>query len=163
MAQKDLQYQQFADFQKSFFTDSTKFNKYTRFEIKKFGFMLLNNIGKGFPGLINIIFNLKWFGNYSFESFEILRALQQKLINPYEIGRLPGYLFFKTEKPKLKGSTTKKVKSKTGDEVLEFSKEIQQQICSLLIIDSITFDAMKHTKKVQEVGKQLTGDFKEKS
>jgi len=160
MSQKDLEYQQFSEFQKNFFTNTNKFNKYTRYEVKKFGFILLNNIGKGFPGLIDIIINLKWFGNHSFENFEILRALQNKLINPYEIGRLPRYLFYKTEKPKLKGTETKKSRSKTGKEYLEFSKEIQQQICSILIIDSISFEALKHTERVQKIGKQLTGDFK---
>jgi hypothetical protein len=61
MAEKDNTYQAFQDFQKSFFTSPEKFCRYTQFEVKKHGFVLLNNIGKGFPSLSDKILNMQQF------------------------------------------------------------------------------------------------------
>ena len=154
MAEKDNVFQAFQDFQKSFFTSPDRFCKYTQFEVKKHGFKLLTNIGKGFPALSDKILNMRGFGFYGFESFEILRALQSKLINPYN-ARMPNYLFFKTEKPK---KETKKT-----DKGLEFSSEVKMEICSTLCIDNNTYEYLKYSDKIQNCGKQIVGNFKTKS
>jgi len=139
------------EFQKAFFTNPQKFCQYTQFEVKKHGFRLINNIGKGFPALADKILNMRGFGFYGFESLEILRALQSRLINPYNM-RMPNYLFFKTEKPK---KETKKT-----DKGLEFSPEVKMEICSILIFDNNTYEYLKYSDIVQNCGKQIIGDFK---
>ena len=148
---QDNQFLALQEFQKAFFTDPKKFYNYTQFEVKKHGFLLINNIGKGFPALADKILNMKGFGFYGFESFEILRALQQKIINPYNV-RMPNYLFYKTEKPK---KETKKT-----DKGLEFAPEVKREICSLLCFDNNTYEYLKYSDLVQNCGKQITGDFK---
>lgn len=145
-------YQAFIEFQKNFFQNFDKFEKYTNFEINKHGFMLLMNIGKGFPGLINIILNLKGFNFTGYTSFEIFRSLQHQLYNPYN-NRLPQYIFYKTEKPDKKNS--KKVKNKNGNEYLEFSMDIKKEICSKLVIDNTTYEYLKYSDNIQNIGKSL--------
>ena len=151
--EKDSQFQALQDFQKAFFTNTQRFYQYTQFEIVKHGFILVNNIGKGFPALADKILNMEGFGFRGFTSFEILRALQKQMINPYNI-RMPNYLFYKTEKPK---KETKKT-----DKGLEFAPEVKREICSALIMDSNTYEYLKYSDVVQNCGKQIIGDFKEK-
>lgn len=141
----------FREFQKAFFTSVNKFNQFTRYDIKMHGYILLNNIGKGFPALMNHIMNLKGFGFEGFNSFEILRALQQKMINGSRT--LPSYLFYKTEK------TVKEKKSaKKTEKGLEFSVDVKADICSILQYDDKTYEYLKYSKKVQDLGRQLIGD-----
>lgn len=142
----------FRDFQKNFFTNIAKFNSYTRYDIKIHGFTLLNNIGKGFPALMNHILNLKGFGFEGFNSFEILRALQRKMINGSN--SMPSYLFYKTEK----AEKTKKSAKKT-DKGLEFSVDVKAEICSILMYDDKTYEYLKYSENVQSLGRQIIGDI----
>ena len=152
MSAKEQQYKAFQEFQKSFFTSPTKFAKYTLFDVKKHGFVLLNNIAKGYPALMDHVFNLRGFGWDAFTSFELLRALQGKLLNPYNGYRLPSFLFFKTEK------RDKSVKATKTDKCLEFSPEIRKQICEILMLDKKDYEYLKYSERVQKCGKQLAGD-----
>ena len=161
MSQQDSKFREFSDFQTAFFTNPAKFDTYTLFEVKKHGFLLLNNIGKGFPAISNIITNLRGIGWDGITSPEILKALQKRLHNPYAGNKLPSYLFFKTEKSTLKGNATKIV-DKKGKKVLEFSPQVIRDICDILIIDDKDYKAMSHTDIVQRLGKQLIGDIVEK-
>lgn len=153
---KDSAFQAFIDFQKSFYSDFNKFSKYTKFEISKYGFMLLMNISKGLPGLINIILNLKGFNFSGYTSYEILRALQHNLYNPYNY-RLPQYLFYKTNKVDKK--VQKKIKDKNGKEYYDFSVDIKREICSRLVIDAKTYEYLKYTDTIQKSGKNILGDI----
>jgi hypothetical protein len=147
----------FQEFQKAFFQDTSKFANYSNYEISKHGFILLNNIAKGFPALINTIINLRGLGFSGFTSYEILRALQHKLKNPYN-NRLPQYLFYKTEKPE-KASKKVVIKSVKGDMVYtDFAPDIKQEICSRLMIDSKDYEYLKFSDRIQRYGKQIMGD-----
>lgn len=154
MSAKEQQYQVFQEFQKNFFTSPERFSRYTNFEVNKCAFPLLTNISKGFPALIDQVINLRGFGWTGYNSLEILRALQMKLRNPYTGSRLPSYLFYKTAK-------VTKEKSKKTDKGLEFSPDVIRDICSILKMDSKTFEYLKYSDLVQRTGKQLIGDFKE--
>lgn len=154
MSAKEQQYQIFQEFQKNFFTNPEKFSRYTNFEVNKCAFPLLTNISKGFPALVNQVINLKGFGWTGYSSLEILRALQIKLRNPYTGSRLPSYLFYKTAK-------VTKEKSKKTDKGLEFAPEVVRKICSILRMDSKTYEYLKYSDLVQRTGRQLIGDFRE--
>jgi hypothetical protein len=154
MGAKEQQFQAFQEFQKVFFTSPERFSRYTNFEVNKHAFILLTNISKGFPAMIDQILNLKGFGWTGFQSLEILRALQMKLINPYTGNRLPPYLFYKTQK-------ATKEKSKKTDKGLEFAPDVVAEICSILKMDSKTFDYLKYSPAVQNAGRQIIGDFRE--
>lgn len=156
--EKDNKYLAFQEFQKAFFTDPAKFSRYTKFEIDKHGFVLLNNISKGLPGLINYIINLKGFNFKGFNSYEILRALQNRIMNPYAKS-IPNYIFYKTNKPE-KVSVRKVIKN--SKEYLEFSTDVKREICSILLYDDKTYEYLKYSDKVQKCGKALTGDIKQK-
>lgn len=157
-------YAEFNKVQTLFYTSITEFNELTNFELKRNAFMLISNIGKGFPALSNIIINIYSPHVKAIESPEILKALQHRFVNPYQPrkGSLPKFIYFKNfdgvVKIDKKKQPTKK-KTESGD---EFSKEIAAEICSILMYDSKTYETMKFTKKVQFLGNQLLGEFMKK-
>ncbi len=151
----DNTYQELNTFQTNFFTNINKFSEYTNFEVKKFGYILINNIAKGFPNLADIIINLKGIEWTAVTSPALIKALQHRFVNKYSQARVPQFIYFKNLKPEK--STEKVRKTKTGK--LEFSNDIKKNICQILMYDSKTYEYLKHTEKVQELGKQLVGDF----
>lgn len=157
-------YAEFNKVQTLFYTDVVGFNELTNFELKRNAFMLISNVGKGFPALANVIINIYSPHVKAIESPEILRALQHRFINPYSPrkGSLPKFIYFKNldviKDSKVKKIPTKK-RTENGD---EFSKEIVSEICSILMYDSKTYDTLKYTEKVQFLGNQLLGEFMKK-
>lgn len=151
-------FEQFNKFQNLFFTDKNMFDKYTNYELKKFGYVLLNNIAKGFPNLCDIVFNLKGLNWDGVTSISILKALQAQLLNNRGV---PMFVYFKNLKPekeKVKAKISSK-KSKVNKVLLEFDTEIQSQICSILMYDSKTYRELMYSDKVQYLGKQILGEF----
>lgn len=154
MAEKSS-YQELNAFQTAFFTNINKFQDYTNFEIKKFGYILINNIAKGFPNLADIISNLKGIDWTAVTSPAIIKALQHRFVNKFTQARVPQFIYFKNLKPEK--STEKVHKTKSGK--LDFSDDVKKEICEILMIDSKSYDYLKYTDKVQELGKQIVGDF----
>lgn len=153
----DRHYIEFNNFQGSFYTDRKMFSKYTNYDCKRFGYILINNMAKGFPNLANIISNLKGFTWSGVESVEVLKALQWKFTNPHLIIRLPTFVFYKNLKPE---KSTEKIKvSKKSKTLLDFDDEIKKQIMEILMYDSKTYEYLKYTQKVQDLGKQINGQF----
>lgn len=148
-------YQELNNFQSAFFTNIEKFENYTNHEIKKFGYILINNIAKGFPNLADIISNLKGINWSGVTSPAIIKALQHRFVNKFNQGRIPQFIYFKNLKPEK--STEKVKKLKSGK--LEFNDDIKKQICQILMYDSKTYEQLKYSDKVQELGKQINGEF----
>lgn len=158
MAIKSNYYQAFNNFQTAFYTNKTKFKDYTKFEVKKHGYVLLNNMSKGFPNLADLITNLHSFTWKGTESKQILIALQGlKFVNGFSQLRVPKFIYYLTpKKPKTK---SKSRKNKKG---LDFDLEIKVRICELLMYDNKTYESLKYSGQVQEIGKQLIGEFMQK-
>ena len=152
---ENTSYQELNTFQTAFFTNISKFQDYTNFEIKKFGYILINNIAKGFPNLADIISNLKGINWTGVTSPALIKALQHRFVNKFTQSRVPQFIYFKNLKPEK--STEKVRKTKTGK--LDFSDDVKKEICEILMIDSKSYDYLKYTEKVQELGKQIVGDF----
>lgn len=152
---KDRYNEQFNKFQKDFYTSIRNFSSYTYFEYKKFGFILLNNIGKGFPALSQIVMDLKGFDWNGFESPEIIKALQRKFVNNYSMNKIPQFVFYKNNKQKKMSKSSVK-ETKEGK---IFSDEVNKEICRILQYDCKTFDYLKFSQKVQKLGEQITGEY----
>lgn len=150
-------YQEFNNFQTLFYTNIGKFNDFSLFEFKRHGFVLLNNLAKGYPNLANIILNLKGIDWEGAKSPAILKALQRKFVNNFNSTRIPQFIYYKTEKIE-----KSKEKIKQTDKGLLFDNEIQSQICSILMIDSKTYDYLKYSERIQYLGKQINGEFAQK-
>lgn len=156
-AKENDYYQEFNNFQTAFYTDLKKFDDYALFDFKKHGYILLNNLAKGFPNLSNIIINLKGFNWDGATSPEVLKALQRKFVNGFHRPSLPQFIYFKNFKEE---KSKEKVKeTKFG---LIFSSDIKAQICSILMIDSKTYDYLKYSSKIQDLGRQINGEFMKK-
>ena len=147
-------YEEFNRFQSAFYTNIKVFNEYTRFDFKRHGFDLLYSLAKGFPNLSNIFLNLKGIGWSAIESPGILKALQRNFVNNFNASRVPSFIYFKAEKVE-KPEKIKKIK----DKGFVFDVEIQNQIKSILFMDSKTYEYLKFTDKVQFLGQQLAGEF----
>ena len=148
-------YEEFNKFQTAFYTSKSKFNDFTRFEIKKHGFSLLTNLSKGFPALADIIFNLQGFNWKGTESPAIMKALQHKhFINNFNRIRIPDFVYYPTTK-----NIKEKEKAKKTSQGLIFSPEISKQIQSILFMDSKSYEYLMFSESVQNLGKQLLGEF----
>lgn len=151
------QYQEFNNFQISFYTNIEKFENYSNYDCKKHGYVLINNMAKGFPNLADIISNLKGLNWTGTQSPALLKALQRRFVNRFVNVRVPNFVYFKNLKTE---KSTEKIKvSKKSNKLYDFDIDIQKQICSLLMIDSKTYDALKYTEKIQFLGKQINGEF----
>lgn len=144
--------QDFNNFQSAFYTNILSFSNYTNIEFKNHGYTLLFNMSKGYPAMSDKFLNLKGFNWKAPESPGILKALQRHFINGFNTPRVPYFIYYKQE-PITK---TKFKETKLG---LVFDKDIQLEICSILFIDSKTYDLLLFTDKIQNIGKQLTGQF----
>lgn len=148
-------YEEFNNFQNDFYLKVNEFNEYTNFDFKRHGYTLLNNIAKGFPNLVGLIINLKGINWSAPESPAIIKALQRtKFINNFNSPRIPSFIYFKTEKEE-----KSKEKIKSTDKGFLFDMDIQTQICSVLFIDSKTYEYLKFSPKIQFLGQQLNGEF----
>jgi hypothetical protein len=154
----DNYYQEFNEFQSAFYTNKAKFAEYTNYDVKRHGYALFNNMAKGFPNLVNIHINLKGFNWKAIESIEILKALQSvNFINGFSKNRIPDFVFAKqlvVEKDKSKAK-----KTESG---MIFDSEIQSIIMSILFIDSKTYEYLKFSPAIQNLGCQLVGEFFQK-
>lgn len=150
-------YQEFNKFQTAFYTNTVEFGDYSKFEVRRHGYVLLNNLAKGFPNLVNLIINLKGINWSAPESPAVLKALQRKFVNNFNVSRIPQFIYFK--QTKVTKSKPKVRKTKHG---LIFDMETQQDICSILKIDSKTYEYLKFSEKIQYLGKQLIGEFIQK-
>lgn len=148
----EIDYKEFNDFQNKFYLNITEFKSLSNFDVKKHGYTLLNNLGKGYPYLANLILNLKGIGWSGPESHQILIALQRKFINNFNFSRLPKSIYWKSIKP-----DKQKEKVKKTDKGLEFSSDIEDQIKSILFYDSKTFEQFKYSDEVQNIGQQIIG------
>ncbi|MCK9415469.1 hypothetical protein M0Q97_02275 [Candidatus Dojkabacteria bacterium] len=150
----EIDYKEFNDFQNKFYLNINEFKLLSLHEVKKHGYTLLNNLGKGYPYLANLILNLQGIGWSGPESHQILIALQRKFINSFNLTRLPKSIFWKGIK-----SDKQKEKVKKTDKGLEFSSDIEEQIKSILFYDSKTFERFKYNDNVQNLGKQIIGQI----
>ena len=152
-------YQEFNKFQTYFYTDREKFNNFSNYDIKKHAFVLLNNMGKGFPELADSIGSLYSPIVKAIQSPAIIKALQCRFVNNFSNKRIPSFIYYKTL-PKQKESKKKSTK-KSKTTCVEFDIEIQNEIKSILMIDSKDYESFKNTDKVQFLGKQILGEIRE--
>jgi len=146
-------YQFFNKFQIMFYTSITEFNKFTHFEIKNNSFLLLNNLMKGFPHTATEILDIYSPHIKAIESPSIIIALQRKFVNNFSRARVPQHVYYKS---KTKAESKKKIKESNNGII--FDSSINNEIMSILFIDSKTFDYLKFTDKIQKLGKELTGE-----
>jgi hypothetical protein len=149
-----MDYSVFNNFQNAFYTSRERFAEYSRFEIKQYGYILLNNMAKGFPNLANIIFSLKGLNFTGVESPAILQALQcVQFVNGFNNRKyVPQFIYFKS----LKEEKQKKViKVKEG---LVFTPEIIAKIQSILVIDTTTYEYLKFSPKIQDLGMTIMNE-----
>lgn len=149
---KDI-YAEFNKFQSAFYLSTNDFKDFTRFEITRHGYTLLNNLSKGFPNLADIILNLRgleWSGP---TSKQLLIALQRKFCNNLIAPRIPKFIYYKTEK-----TSTKKDKKEIKED-----KEIIDIVCNTYIIDTKTFEQLKNTKRIKELIMQIKGEFEQQN
>ena len=151
-------FEEFNKFQTFFYTDVNKFNSFSNFEIKRNSVMLLTNIGKEFPKLAMDILDIYSPEVKSIESPAIIKALQRaKFITGFSKTRIPQSIYYKNLKPKtVKKKTTIKKKTEKG---IEFSDDIVAKIQSILIYDNKDYELFKFSPQVQNLGKQLLGEF----
>lgn len=150
----DDKFREFNIFQTTFYTDVIKFNEFTNFDFKRHGFVLLSNLGKGFPNLADLYINVKGFNWKGSESPAIMKALQKKFINNFSNKGIPQFIYF--SQSKVDKEKTKVKKTENG---LIFDIEIQREVCSIMRIDSKTYDYLKFTEDIQYLGSQLAGEF----
>ncbi len=161
MAANDSFFKEFSDFQTAFFTNKERFANKDRYDVKRFGFILVNNIAKGYPNLADNLFSIRGINWEASTSHSILRALQTKFVNRYQQRpRVPSFIYFKNMKPPKEKKVRKKVETKKG---LEFDEVTQSEIQSILMYDSKTFEALKYSDKVQFLGKQIVETHLKKS
>jgi hypothetical protein len=147
----DNPHEEFNKFQDDFFRSFDRFSSYTRFEIKRNGYKLFNNIAKGYPALVSKVGSTGGFGWKAVESPQVLQALQRLL---HDRGRLPGYIFFKGNK-----EAEEKVKVKKTSDGLIFDTETKMQVMNKLMIDDKTYEYIRFTPVVQDLGKMFAGDW----
>lgn len=157
LSKKTDQYKELNDFQSKFFTNISTFENYSNYEIKKYGYILLNNIAKGFPNLVDIIINLKGLNWTGVTSPALLKALQHRFVNKYTVVRIPQFVYYKNLKPEKE--TTKAKVSKKSKDLMDFDDDIRKQICEILQYDSKTYEYLKYSEKVQFLGKQIHGEW----
>ena len=152
-------YKEFNNFQTAFYTNIENFNNFSNFEVKKHGYVLLNNMGKGFPALANIILNTNGIGWKGVESKPLLQALQRlKFVNGFNRINIPAFIYYSGKNNK-EPKNKKTIKSDNG---LIFSNEIKSKIQSILFYDEKTYEYLKFEEEIQYLGKQLLGEIQQK-
>jgi hypothetical protein len=157
---KKIDYTFFNRFQTMFYTNIDEFQKFTYFEIKNNSFVLLTNLIKGFPSLAEEMLNIYSPAIKIFESPAIIIALQRKFVNNFSRPRTPQFLYYKSAKAKPASKAKQKEIKKDGVVLKIFSDDIVNEIKSILMYDSKTYDYLKFSDKVQFLGNQLVGEFK---
>ena len=155
MAKKSKSYEEFNKFQTAFYTDKEKLNNFTHFDFKRHGYTLLSNLAKGFPNLADIFLNLKGIDWVGPECPPVIKALQFKFVNNFNLRGIPQFIYFKTLKP-VKEKKPRIKKTKKG---YVFNEEIQKEICNILLIYSKTYEYLKFSVRVQFLGTQLNGEL----
>lgn len=145
-------YEDFNRFQTDFFTSINRFGSYTKYEVIKNSYQLMNNIAKQFPNLINIVINLSGIEWSAQQSPALLKALQKRFVNDFSPCRVPQFVYFQNKK--VASEKTKKQK--------EIDSELKQQVCSILMIDSKTFEMIQDTKQVKDLMQQVLGEIENK-
>lgn len=147
-------YSAFNRFQSDFYTNSFAFSNYSDFEKKNNIFTILDNITKGLPHFTHTYINLYSPHVKTLESPAIIDALHKNFCNDFSDKRIPKFIYFKTSKAKK--ATEPKVRKKKGDlMIIEFEPEIISQIQTALMLDSKTYEYLKHTPKVQKIGEEI--------
>lgn len=151
MAAQNNQYQEFNNFQQAFYTNIKTLSDFSRFDFKRHGYALLNNLAKGFPNLVNIIINLKGFGWVGAESPALIMALQRTNFVTKMKSGVPQFIYFKQNKPE---KQPKVRKTKKG---LVFDDSIKADICTKLLMDSKTYEYLKFSPAIQKLGAEMIG------
>lgn len=166
----NLYYQEFNKFQTLFYTDITKFNNYSNYDIKKHAFVLLNNMAKGFSELADTFGNLYSPIVKTIQSPAIIKALQHRFVNPYSYCRVPQFIYYKSmaKSKDTKSKDTKKSKDGNKSKIqevtgIDFDISVQREIQSILFIDNKDYENLKYTDKVQFLGKQILGQIREET
>lgn len=155
MAKKSKSYEEFNKFQTAFYTDINRFKEFTNFDFKRHGYTLLSNLAKGFPNLSDIIINLKGIGWVGPECPALIKSLQFRFINNFNLHGIPQFIYFKT----LKAEKVKKPRAKKTNKGYVFNDEIKNQICENLFLDSKTYEYLKYSDKVQKLGLSINGEL----
>lgn len=146
------QYQEFNKFQIDFYTSIENFRKYTFYDIRRFGVLLLNNITKAFPFRARQIFDMYSPDVKGVNSPEIFYALQRMFVNNFSVSRVPQFIYFRgkmgTKQPKPKVRKNK-------NNFIDFDTEIESEIKSRLFLDSKTYLQLKYSKEIQKLGNIL--------
>lgn len=153
-------YREFNKFQTLFYTDIHTFSQYTHFEINKHAFMLLNNLIKGFPHQAIEILDTYSPHVKAIQSPAIILALQRKYVNDFSRARVPQHIYYKSLKAKAEPKVRVK-KVKKGTKIIEyfdFDNETAFTIKSILKIDNKTYEYLKNSERVQNLGKLLLSE-----
>ncbi len=151
MAADNNQYAFFNKFQSMFYTNIAEFNKFTYFEIKQNAFTLLNNLIKGFPHQATEILDIYSPHVKAIESPALIIALQRKYVNNFSRPRVPQHVYYKS----LKAKGESKKKSKVTIKGIVFEPSVANELKSLLMLDSKTYEYLLFSEKIQRLGKQI--------
>lgn len=152
----------FNKFQTMFYTDIKGLDNYTNYEFKLYSFRLLNNLTKGFPLLSVLISNVYSPEFIKFDECpSLIKALQRKFINGFSRVAVPKFIYYPSPKAtKTKSTTPTKRKSKNK---IDFEIDVKSQIQTILFYDNKTYEYLKYSKKVQELGNAITAEFNMKN
>lgn len=156
---KSKDFEDFKKFQTFFYTSIDGFNTYTDYEIRKHAFMLMNNMGKGLPNLVDDFINLYSPDVKTLQSPAIIRALQRRFVNGFSYARIPQFIYLQSSAPKKEPKAKAKLKVKAVEKGLDFSPEVNGEIQSHYMLDSKTFESVRYTTRVQELGKALIAEY----
>lgn len=148
------EYKEFNEFQTAFFTDIDKFSRYSDYEVRRHSYKLFETISKQYPALVCAVQNLQGFEWKASESKEILQALQRKFVTRLKRYQgVPQFVFYKSAEREKK---TKVKETKFG---LIFDTDIRSRIMQIKMYDNKTYEHLKFTEEIQQLGKQFLGVF----
>lgn len=151
----------FNKFQTMFYTSVEGLNTYTNYEFNMHAYTLLNNLGKGFPLLSVMVTNVySEFVKFN-ECPSLIKALQRNFVNGFSKARMPQHIYYKPQKPTGKIDLGLKRKRKPNGAV-DFEPDVRLQIQEILMYDGKTYEYLKYSKKVQELGKNIEQEFDKK-
>lgn len=155
-------FEAFNKFQNMFYLSIPEFEKFTYYEIKTHSFVLLNNMLKGFPHKTEELLNIYSPAIKIFESPAIIMALQRRFVNNFSRARVPQFLYYKAAKIKPESKRKAKEIKKNGVILQEFPVNVINEIKSILMYDSKTYEYFKYSTKVQFLGSQILGEIMKK-
>ena len=155
-----MDYQRFNKFQTLFYTNIHGFQEFSNFDIKNYSFLLLEQMVKVYPVLATEIINIYVPNFIKFnECPTLIYALQRRFVNGFSRTRVPHQIFYKSMRSR---TSKKKSATKTIKGQLEFSDDVKFDIKSILRMDEKTYQYLKYSEKVQDLGKQLISEFNKK-